>query len=1439
MNPGFSRPPVVFFLSLLTMLVLPSAPAQVPQPAPESHKETQQARLPEVVRKKLSSDLQAAALKAAFSIGSGPSAAAGSEQDILISVLLDADAPSPGLLQGRAQSRAVAGVRWETGRVRAANLAKLATSPGVRTVVSTETFAPAIAPSPDPDSPVSELQNLRQQPNLRAIWKQGGKAKVRDYIDSLRAAAAASHLTPSPAYAAPLSTKQAAPPSTRHPSTTKAIDVLGAHQAWEKGYKGKGIVIAIVDTGVDFAHPDLDGAQARIPIGPYAGWPFAYDALSGYYYTANPNDTIGPDTYWDKPDSWYAHTLEVDGITRENGICRARLRIDYGSESGWTHEPVDLDFQWPDRSISGRYFYTVHPDPALLSAAARLRLGYAYANNAPAAVIVADESTSGTYDTVYVDVNCNQDFADDKPLRRGSETAGADVQNAQGGSGADGVWDISAGMLCWIADGVNPPPGVAAVYPGQAAIPAAGRLICFVGDKDGHGSGCASVAAARGVISDPNATGPSNTLFAGGSNVGGAGGAVLAGMAPEAKIAAFQNGSSLIFDSWTLAAIGLDGVANSGDEAQVISNSWGDSRTIADGWDEVSRFANNLNRAEAQNSTILVASGNGGPGYGTQIAPGGGTILSVGASTSIGSTMNFERVLPSQHSWGSVIPFSGRGPGTLGDMSPDVLAVGAWGTAATPLNRSTRNGQGAYVAFSGTSMACPMAAGAMALTYQAFSEANGHLPAYNEARSLLLGGALDFGYDVLTQGSGQVNAGQSTALAAGETWLVNPPQWMAGNYRGKTYPAFSALMHRGETATARFAVLNPSAAAASIHISDCEWILAHERYLEFDLPYVVGIAGKPNWLLDISADVEAYDPDFIRIVASFGFSTFDLDGNYSEDNRWGVLFADWTDHNGNGSLWTDANGNGQVEPGEIDVDAQTQISEYNRMTYGYNSAPVIEATVGRRALQMRHNGVFAGLQRISGNRNVHFKVRILYYKKTDWTWASAAPSEIAVEPGNTEEFLAQITIPADAPYGVHQGAIVVSDAAGQRAQIIPVVACVAPNDLPFDFGSDTISVGIARLRARDFQTPSPIHPYENGLFSGVFNWAWRYEAGDWRFFYFDLPANALPTGAALITDTQWASAPTDIDTWIAGPVADSYSAAFPEFFGPSGAEVVGGSANAYRSAGIFGFSTSTGGAREIAGAPLESGLHFLALHQVLSAGLETHEAMSGSAWRIQTMPYPVRLEGFSGRWTQLLSSEKALEEGAAIEAYGFSRPQESVEQVRQDDPNNACTASWVRALDLDHCGLLEIDCASTTAMDIDLFLYRDGGNGVWDCKSGDDAQIASSTTPSAEEHIVLSKPADGRYWIAMHGYRVPSPPQDFRIRIRAVQGSDMQILAPPSGSVTTSAPVEFQLQWSKAVEGDDWEGILWMGPASTPMAMQVPVLLRARPITPRNGWAVY
>lgn len=1318
------------------------------------------------------------------------------------------------LMQRSAVSKPLGAFQWVTGEISSANLIKLAGTPGVLSIKSTETFKPAEAP--ELEELVPQLPNARE---LRVQTKQEGKDALRKKVESI---SRPDRQKPS----VPSSNRRTSPAA---PSTVQVADVHGASATHNKGYTGQGVVASVVDTGVDFGHPDLQGTQARVASGPYAGWPFAYNTLSGVYYAMDSSVTIGPDTYWDNVTStWYAHTLPVIDKVCDGDVCSGYLVIDYGNPDpadGWP--PVVLAFTWPDTSVSGNYRYTVHPDFYLLLAGLSLGLGYAATDIAPPVVIVSDETTAGVYDSVYVDIDFDQDLTDEKAMRKGDELAGADLYDAAGAPGTDGIWDLSAGMLSWISDGTNPPPGVDVLYSG-VATPGAGELLSFIGDEDSHGTNCAGDIAAQGVITDPEWIGPVNPLFAGGENAGGAGGAVLAGMAPDTKIAAFQNGFSLAEDSWILSAIGFDGLAESGDEAQIISNSWGSSGVLDDGWDDTARFAQYLNEYWAPSSTFLVATGNGGPGYGTVTSPGGGTVIDVGASTSYGSYAFFEFVDPSQATWGNVQPWSNRGPGMLGDLAPDVVAVGAWGTGAQPLNLYFGNGQAAYDLFGGTSMATPIAAGNLALVYDAFMAAQGRWPTWEEARAILLNGARDLGYDPFSQGAGNVNADRSTDIAAGEDYWVQPAEWVAGDYRGTEYPAFPSVMHAGDSSTKTFTITNPLTSPVTIDISDTVLERVHEVTFTVDFAsFAADNNGgrRPTWITDVTELVTTYDPDLIRAQVALPFSVFDSDSNYSVDDTWRVFFYDWSDLNGDGDLWDDTDSDGIIDAGEID-DNVSGLYEYNRFAYGYPAGTTNEVSVGRESLSRLHDGLFFGLMRRDGSDAVSIQVRITVYKKTDWGWLTTSDSTVTVPATSSVTFDATVSVPADTAPGAYQGAIEISEDTAGTHNIIPVIVHVAADSPTFDFGATSLNEPVGDL------------PYDNGHVFGFSDWRWRYEAGDWRLFYYDITDGTERPGRAMIVDTAWNSPQTDIDTWIFGAGEDAYSAFDPTFFGPSGAEQVGGSNDTYIGSGRFLFDTATGGAREIVSGELRDGLGFLGLHNVLNAGQQIGEPFTGSAYQVEVWPSPaevwaenITIESpltFEESWTVTFTSTRDIAEGIAALTFGLSQPDVRLDETTmQDDPDDECTSSWVDFVDIANGGLLDITTTSEAAgLDIDLYLYLDDGDGIWDCSS--DTLLGSSTTSTAEEHVSVSLPADGRYWIAVHGWSVPGGSQPFDITIKAVQGTDLVVSGLPGGAISANTPVSFEVSFEKAMSRPStWEGILFIGPAAAPTAIKVPVTVVA------------
>jgi len=298
-------------------------------------------------------------------------------------------------------------------------------------------------------------------------------------------------------------------------------DLIGASDAWAKGYTGEGVNIAVLDSGVDFGHPDLEGKQAVYEDGPYAGWPIALDprSMREYYYNGRnawnnyyeweweEDLTDGEAAYYDDW-SWYAGVYDVlrctDG-TAASFEFEPDPIFDPGFLATYTVDPAIVAL-----SKSGEIRWSVHPDVQFVD--------YFWGDWVP--FILLDTATAGAYDTVIVDLNfdlwfdeyddvankadpvLNQDLGSyvytDTVVMTGTQyvpdcfgyppawygppevvtstttlTAGSWIvaldHNAgpDATDGADGTADVSGGMVYYIADGERPIPGMDYLYAGD------------------------------------------------------------------------------------------------------------------------------------------------------------------------------------------------------------------------------------------------------------------------------------------------------------------------------------------------------------------------------------------------------------------------------------------------------------------------------------------------------------------------------------------------------------------------------------------------------------------------------------------------------------------------------------------------------------------------------------------------------------------------------------------------------------------------------------------------------------------------------------------------------------------------------------------------------------------------------------------------------------
>jgi hypothetical protein len=1125
-------------------------------------------------------------------------------------------------------------------------------------------------------------------------------------------------------------------------------DTQGVRETWNTlGITGTGVTIAVLDSGVDFGNPALAGRYAVQPATVsgtqvYTGWPIAFDDRSLSSYLDRPDDMPWPINW-----GWYVNANHA--ITGTGPFT-------------FTH-PLSATYVCTTTgdSQSGRYLLGLHPDSTL--------------DHAP--VLVVDRNTGGVYDTIYMDLDADGTF--ETRMDKGNPIGTLDLTG-------DGVPDVSAGMLYWIADGTNPPPGAEAVYGPGAPTPAAGTLLAFMIDDvssywqtyygGGHGTMCAGTAVgydAAGVFTtsskvasfyDPAAYGP-----------------LVQGPAPGAKVIAVGNvyaGGSL--DAWyAFAVLGYDGEPGTGDEPQIVTLSFGSGEVDNDTWDWESRYLTALNLTYGAGSPLFIQSaGNGGPGYGTLIPPKAATGLIVGGSVQYGTYNAWgisETVsLPARVNTGDVAPFSGRGPGADGTRPVDLVANGMLGTGAYPLNYF-RDGTKAYVHWRGTSRSAPVVGGMAALAAQGFHQANGRFPTYKELRTLLVNGARDLGYDPLVQGAGQANAFRTTQLALSQYGVtVDPPLAVAGDFRGERYPSFAAGLSRGQTQTLTFTVTNPSAANITVEMSAQHLveIARHTTTIDTLHDTVTNYGhGAPDYALDLTDWVTSHpDADLMVVRMTEPFEHFDTvpPTPPSPRNSWRLMIYNWWDDSGDGAWWDDRNSDGRVDwPGEIDGQDEWMRFSYSdystSSTSNYLNGTQQEVRIGRpytRSLGAGSAGVWAGAAHIKhsgGDNSTTLAFEVIFYRRASWPEVMLSPENLTLAAGDQATFETAVGVPTDAAYGLYQGIILVADSPSPidtgrtdvdlayrpHETIIPLIWQVWPDpSAGFTLGG----------------TPRADTPYDNGWIGGGFGWQVK-ESGDWRFYGFDL--QDPPEDSVILAHNVWEDAPTDIDTLIFGPTSDEFSTANPAWFGPHSLKQVGVTTRT-GSAGAWGFSTVTGGTQDWASAPAQDGVHILAHQAVLFGGHQEAVPFTTTVGLLAIQPHlpGVNAATCSPTCTIKMTLQATLDiPGGITGTHGFGWVSPVVTQAQPISQGQSVTHSLVLA---EPAYRVDIELTRITgATQFDACLYDDGGftAGQWDVGDG-----VLSCAQLPDETIREYNMTSGQYWVLVQG-KVPLPSATYDLSI--------------------------------------------------------------------------
>ena len=260
-------------------------------------------------------------------------------------------------------------------------------------------------------------------------------------------------------------------------------------------------------------------------------------------------------------------------------------------------------------------------------------------------------------------------------------------------------------------------------------------------DSDGHGTATSSCVAAQGLPVYNPSTGTTTRVE---------------GMAPKAKVLMAKvidvgggwDSNIMRGIEWLIAQ-----------KVDIISCSLGATYVPPDGSDP-SALA--FQAAIDAGITVVNSEGNEGPGQGTEgSSPDLKNVLAVGATTGYRLFSQIGYLAGGNSYKGDqVITWTSRGPNSLGDFRPDIMGFGAWGWALAPSGAGDVYGDVGVQVFGGTSMACPVVAGDLALAESAWKMAHPgrRLPAPSYWKNLLASTATDLGYPALDQSSGLVNA---------------------------------------------------------------------------------------------------------------------------------------------------------------------------------------------------------------------------------------------------------------------------------------------------------------------------------------------------------------------------------------------------------------------------------------------------------------------------------------------------------------------------------------------------------------------------------------------------------------------------------------------------------------------------------------------------------
>ena len=1025
---------------------------------------------------------------------------------------------------------------------------------------------------------------------------------------------------------------------------------------------GRGVTVAVVDTGVDFSNPDIMESVARDDDNN----PVMLDTDGqGLVLT---NSTFAANIWHDRIINFTKHNTLPENVSAGVYESSSGIFLNTLAKNGTitiynSLYPYYGKDNVMDARITGDLKIGTNQKDFIPSKSGIYHLGAILAGHMGkiqvVLVLVTDPNQAGVYDTITPDMSTSwMDYTRDKKIRPNYDFDFTDETPITIGSGNeflvydsdnDGVNDYSAGTVgarivdiygvisdkAEFDDRLNAINGT--LLP---AMDSSGNYFGVMNDFFGHGTATSATIASKGKLEYDiyNNTKKSTIL----------------GIAPDVNILPVK---SLWFGDAFYGWMWTAGFENEGSKwiytgepkADIITNSWGistfPSLEYAPGLDLTSHILNALVVPQSlhQNytgTTMISSAGNSGHGYGTMGMPG---ISSFGISVGAVTTNDFVGYGPfkDQPRFGNttdhsdhVVDFSSRGPGVIGDPKPDLMSIGAYSFVPSAITQIPDEPKESFSVFGGTSMSAPIAAGSAALLIESLKEKSVDYDPF-AIRNLLMSSAADLRNDPLTQGAGLVNALDAVRIVNGHggKFMVHNDASFSNikeiieaplasfntdsfgieefELSDKTFPMtswYGGRLNPEETSTATYTIENPNSYSIDVKIEPQTLELIENLQMN-------GIT-KPHLQDIILKEPETYRPNYVRLgnipaqhnvgnetsIIHPNSSLLILNLHFPFNTMMNQTSTNYADDLKISSLyvydWKDKNTDDEISSDELSM-----------VSRGGSWGTVQEIRISD-PLEKFENEPVIGVYPVpkifsfwKGNTqqnstSMDYSLSVSYYQNVLWDDVTV-DKEITIPPNSSAKVDATLSIPSDKKTGVYQGFLKFD---GKYHSINAPVSYGVLETVKKDVKQTVIPGSVG----------NPL--YGNGYVKGAFDMTSRYMAGDWRQYYFDIQDRTINSATI---NFEWENDNTNFTAFMIDPQGKIIQTNFPsgvfgEFLGwPTGDWL--GTSN-FSGGGTFYPIKNNDNTSTVLFAPInQTGTYTLLVHSTLFEGTSVTEPVSLAA----------------------------------------------------------------------------------------------------------------------------------------------------------------------------------------------------------------------------------